>query len=109
MRWDYADRLHATARQPDLNGELIPQETTYYVYDATGQRARKVTGRAGTAEAAFARGAQGNVTVLQESAVRINSVWAEVEYPALTANPNVTSITAVDPASGNTTLLWRRP
>ena len=45
MRWDYADRLHATARHavPDL------RETTYYVYDAAGQRARKVTQGAATA------------------------------------------------------------
>lgn len=39
MAWDYADRLRATARQPEPD----PRETTYYVYDATGQRARKVT------------------------------------------------------------------
>jgi RHS repeat-associated protein len=44
LQWDYADRLHATARHsPD--GGSNPQETTYYVYDATGQRARKVTQR----------------------------------------------------------------
>jgi filamentous hemagglutinin len=61
------------------------------------------------ASAAFARGAQGNVTVLQETGVRVNSVWAEVEYPALTANPNVTSITGVNPVTGDSTLLWSRP
>jgi hypothetical protein len=60
------------------------------------------------ASAAFARGAQGNVVVLQGDAVRTTSVWAEVEYPALTANPNVTSITAINPATGASTLLWSR-
>jgi RHS repeat-associated protein len=42
MRWDYADRLQATARQ--ATGCGIP-ETTYYVYDAAGVRVRKVTER----------------------------------------------------------------
>ena len=41
MRWDYADRLYATARQSEQ--EL--HEMTYYVYNATGQRVRKVTQR----------------------------------------------------------------
>ncbi len=61
------------------------------------------------ASAEFAQGARGNVTVLQGDAIRINSVWAEVEYPALTTNPNVTSITAVNPATGSSTVLWTRP
>jgi RHS repeat-associated protein len=61
------------------------------------------------ASAEFARGAKGNVVVLQEDAVRTSSVWAQVEYPALKANPNVTSITAVNPVSGDSTLLWSKP
>lgn len=61
------------------------------------------------ASAEFAQGARGNVTVLEGDAVRINSVWAQVEYPALTANPNVTSITAVNPATGSSTVLWTGP
>jgi RHS repeat-associated protein len=43
LDWDYGDRLHATARQAACGG--VP-ETTYYVYDAAGQRTRKVTDRA---------------------------------------------------------------
>jgi RHS repeat-associated protein len=46
MRWDYADRLHATARHAAADGQASPWETTYYVYDAAGQRVRKVTQRA---------------------------------------------------------------
>jgi RHS repeat-associated protein len=42
MRWDFNDRLSATARQVVNDGA---PETTYYVYDATGQRVRKVTER----------------------------------------------------------------
>ena len=42
LRWDQNDRLHATARDG-------ARETTYYVYDAAGERARKVTERAGHA------------------------------------------------------------
>lgn len=60
------------------------------------------------ASAQFARGASGNVRVLQGDAVRIDSVWAQVEYPALTANPNVTSITAINPSTGASTVLWSR-
>ncbi|MBK8012201.1 MAG: hypothetical protein IPK13_12705 [Deltaproteobacteria bacterium] len=60
------------------------------------------------ASAEFAAGARGSVRVLQSDAVRVNSVWAEVEFPALRANPSVTSITAVNPGTGAETLLWTR-
>ncbi|HZJ08917.1 MAG TPA: RHS repeat-associated core domain-containing protein [Trueperaceae bacterium] len=42
MRWDFRDQLQATAKQ--VVGGGAP-ETTYYVYDASGQRVRKVTER----------------------------------------------------------------
>ncbi|MDJ0581480.1 SpvB/TcaC N-terminal domain-containing protein [Crocosphaera sp.] len=42
MQWDYQDRLKATSRQIVNNGT---PETTYYVYDGSGQRVRKVTER----------------------------------------------------------------
>jgi hypothetical protein len=60
------------------------------------------------ASRAFAAGARGNVRVLQTDAVRIHSTWAEVEFPALKANPNVKSITAVNPETGLENLLWAR-
>lgn len=47
MDWDYKDRLSVTSRQV-VNDTLPPDkvpETTYYVYDAGGQRVRKVTER----------------------------------------------------------------
>jgi RHS repeat-associated protein len=47
MNWDFRDRLSTTARQV-INDAPPPDsipETTYYVYDASGQRARKVTER----------------------------------------------------------------
>jgi RHS repeat-associated protein len=47
MQWDYRDQLQATARQV-VGGGGVP-ETTWYVYDAQGQRVRKVTERALTA------------------------------------------------------------
>jgi RHS repeat-associated protein len=40
MEWDFKDQLHATQRQVDNNGA---GEKTYYVYDAGGERVRKVT------------------------------------------------------------------
>ena len=43
MQWDYKDQLQATAQQTVNNGGT--PETTYYVYDAQGQRVRKVTER----------------------------------------------------------------
>ncbi len=39
MKWDYRDQLQATTRQVRNNGT---PRTTYYVYDAAGQRVRKV-------------------------------------------------------------------
>ena len=53
LRWDQNDRLHATARQA-VQGGGVP-ETTYYVYDAAGQRVRKVTDRAATSGRAPSR------------------------------------------------------
>jgi RHS repeat-associated protein len=43
MQWDFRDQLQATARQAIGNGGT--PETTWYVYDAGGQRVRKVTER----------------------------------------------------------------
>jgi RHS repeat-associated protein len=42
MQWDFKDQLQATARQVVNDGT---PETTYCVYDAAGQRVRKVTER----------------------------------------------------------------
>jgi RHS repeat-associated protein len=42
MQWDFKDELEATSRQAVNNGT---PETTFYVYDAAGQRVRKVTER----------------------------------------------------------------
>jgi RHS repeat-associated protein len=47
LAWDFKDQLEMTRRQAvnpgDADGVLHQGERTYYVYDATGQRARKVT------------------------------------------------------------------
>jgi RHS repeat-associated protein len=47
MRWNFKDQLAMTQRQAvnagDGEGEGHQAERTYYVYDATGQRVRKVT------------------------------------------------------------------
>lgn len=45
-----------------------------------------------------------------ETAYRVaQDKWAQVEYPALMANPHVKSITAVNPATGSSHVLWRHP
>jgi RHS repeat-associated protein len=41
MDWDFRGQLRATSQQVVTNGST--PETTYYVYDASGQRVRKVT------------------------------------------------------------------
>jgi RHS repeat-associated protein len=45
MQWDYQDELSATARQVvnDTSSSNTVPETTFYVYDASGDRIRKVT------------------------------------------------------------------
>ncbi len=47
MQWDFRDQLQATSQQ-SVGAGAIP-ETTWYVYDAGGQRVRKVTESAVTA------------------------------------------------------------
>jgi RHS repeat-associated protein len=42
MQWDFRDQLNASARQIGNGGAV---ETTFYVYDVSGQRVRKVTNR----------------------------------------------------------------
>ena len=52
MEWDFEDQLRMTQRQAvnaeDEEGLQHQGEQTYYVYDAAGQRVRKVTEYAGT-------------------------------------------------------------
>jgi RHS repeat-associated protein len=47
MRWDFKDQLQMTQRQAvnsgDTDGAQHQGERTYYVYDSSGQRVRKVT------------------------------------------------------------------
>ena len=46
MQWNFKDELSATSRQVFYGGA---PETTYYVYDGSGQRARKITERQNSA------------------------------------------------------------
>jgi RHS repeat-associated protein len=43
MRWDFKDQLQATSQQ--VRNDAGTPEITYFVYDASGQRVRKVTER----------------------------------------------------------------
>src|SRR5262249_33464886 len=48
MRWNFRDELRLSQRQAvndDVDGNVHHGERTYYVYDASGQRVRKVTER----------------------------------------------------------------
>jgi RHS repeat-associated protein len=42
MQWNCKDELQATAKQQVCNNNIAP-ETTFYVYDSSGQRIRKIT------------------------------------------------------------------
>lgn len=46
MQWNSQDQLRSTTSQKVNDPNIVP-ETTYYVYDASGQRVRKVTQRQG--------------------------------------------------------------
>jgi RHS repeat-associated protein len=48
MQWNHHDQLEATSTQNTANGNV--PETTWYVYDAGGQRVRKVTERQAAAQ-----------------------------------------------------------
>lgn len=43
MHWDFDEQLRASSQQVRADGGT--PETTYYLYDASGQRVRKVTDR----------------------------------------------------------------
>jgi YD repeat-containing protein len=45
MEWDFKDQLHSTQQTVANNGN---GEKTYYVYDGSGQRIKKVTEQQGT-------------------------------------------------------------
>jgi len=73
MTWDFKDQLASTQRQVVNN---IPGETTYYVYDATGERTRKVT-QAGGGARTKERIYLGGYEVYREYASDGNSVTLE--------------------------------
>jgi len=56
----------------------------------------------------FAAGANGNIRVLQGDVIRVDSFWAQTEFPALRVNPNVKSITSIDAKTGAEVLLWSK-
>jgi RHS repeat-associated protein len=68
VEWGYHDQLQATATQVLTNGGT--PETTYYVYDVAGQRARKATERPGAAGQRPARKAErlylGSIEIYRE-------------------------------------------
>ncbi len=55
----------------------------------------------------FAQGAAGDVKAVIGKNMRPGNVWDTVELPALKANPNVRSITVVDPLSNVETVVFK--
>lgn len=56
----------------------------------------------------YARGAKGTVYAVVGKTVRSGSVWSRIEMPALEANPKVTKIISIDPATHVETTIYRR-
>ncbi|QDU60785.1 hypothetical protein Pan216_16370 [Planctomycetes bacterium Pan216] len=56
----------------------------------------------------FSRGASGHVRVVLGNDLRPGNTWEAVELPALKANPRVTKITAIDPATKKERVLFER-
>jgi hypothetical protein len=56
----------------------------------------------------FARGASGEVRVYYGANRHPLNTFDRVELPALQQNPNVTRVMAIDPATGETSVLWSR-
>jgi filamentous hemagglutinin len=55
----------------------------------------------------FAKGARGDVHVLQGNSLRIDAIWKD-EFYALASNPNVKSIASVNIETNERILLWHR-
>jgi hypothetical protein len=60
------------------------------------------------ASRAFAQQAKGSVTAVIGDMLRPGNIWETVELPALRANPDVTQIIRVDPATGAKTVIFKR-
>jgi hypothetical protein len=60
------------------------------------------------ASAAYAQGASGTVRVVLGDNVSSMSTWQTVEFPALKANQNVTSVIQVNPTTGAETVIFHR-
>lgn len=56
----------------------------------------------------LAKNAIGEVRAVLGSQLRPQNIWETYELPALKANPNVTRITSVDPATGKVTVIYER-
>lgn len=95
---EYAAKTGGTTLEQTAGAAKLP------AYDSSN--AASVAAWRGASEL-FARGASGNVRVLLGNSGP-DSIWNTVELPALKANSAVTSITAVDPATGSTSLIWAR-
>jgi RHS repeat-associated protein len=86
MQWDFKDQMLMTQRQAvnpqDSDGILHLGERTYYVYDAAGQRVRKVTERQngtrmkeriylGSFEVYYEYGGDGNTVTLERETLHV--------------------------------------
>jgi len=86
--------MNAAASFADANGGTILNLTDIQALEssASGVSLSKVQSAIQSASSDFAASASGQVHVFQGPIVDLQSVWAQVEYPALSQNPNVIGI-----------------
>jgi RHS repeat-associated protein len=101
MAWDFKDQLASTQQQVVSN---VPGETTYYVYDATGGRVRKVT-QAGSGARTIERIYLGGYEVYREYASDGSSVTLERQTLHVMDDKRRVAMAETNTTSGAATIL----
>jgi RHS repeat-associated protein len=101
MSWDFKDQLASTQRQVLNNAQ---GETTYYLYDASGQRARKVT-QSGAEKKTKERVYLGNYEIYREYASDGVSVTLERQTLAVMDDKRRVAMAETETTSGVATVL----
>ena len=96
---EYADGNGGVTMEKLLDGTDIPE----WEFGSSGSMSRWEG-----ASRAYAEQASGNVRVIARPPMRKNSIFQTVEFPTLKKNPNVTSVTIINPDTGEEKVIFRR-